>query len=120
MKSVESIKERLKNEAIKSGRLYNEIFTMYMLERLLYRISISTYSEMFVLKGGVLLYMMYNKNYPRTTADIDLLARDTKNDMDQLKSMFQDIINVPCEQDFVTYDYESLDVFEIIKGINHF
>ena len=43
MKSVESIKAKLKNEAVKSGRLYNEVLTMYFIERMLYRVSISPY-----------------------------------------------------------------------------
>lgn len=116
MKNVESIKAKLKNEAIKSGRLYNEILTMYMIERLLYRVSISTYKERFVLKGGVLLYMMYDKKYPRATADIDFLAKDISNDIEQIKSIFSDIIAISYKEDFVTYNYESMDVSEITKG----
>lgn len=119
MKSVESIKARLKNEALKSGRLYNEVLTMYMLERLLYRISISTFSENFILKGGVLLYMLYDKKYPRATADIDLLAKQITNDTDQIRDLFKEIINVSYDNDFITYSIDSLAVSEIVKGNNY-
>ncbi len=116
MKSVESIKAKLKNHAVKSGRLYNEILTMYLLERLLYRVSISDYKDKFILKGGVLLYMIFDKKYPRATADIDLLAKETPNDMKQIKNIFTEILSVSYNSDFVVYSLDSLSVSKIVKG----
>ena len=116
MKSVESIKAKLKNEAVKSGRLYNEILTMYFIERTLYRVSISPYIDKFVLKGGVLLYMMYDKKYPRATADIDFLASDISNDIQEIKDKFHDILRASYKEDYITYDLNSLKVSEITKG----
>ena len=116
MKSVESIKAKLKNEAVKSGRLYNEVLTMYFIERMLYRVSISPYLDKFVLKGGVLLYMMYDKKYPRATADIDFLASDISNDMHEIKDIFHDILRVSYKEDYITYDFNNLEVSEITTG----
>jgi predicted nucleotidyltransferase component of viral defense system len=116
MKSVESVKAKLKNEAVNSGRLYNEILTMYFIERILYRVSISPYIDKFVLKGGVLLYMMYDKKYPRATVDIDFLASDISNDIQEVKDIFHNILKVSYKEDFIAYDFESLKVSEITTG----
>lgn len=47
MRSVASIKDRLKNYAKASGRTDQDVFTVYILERVLYRISISVYADHF-------------------------------------------------------------------------
>ena len=56
MRNATSVKERLKNYAKKNNRVAQDIFTVYVLERTLYRISISEYRDKFTLKGGILLY----------------------------------------------------------------
>ncbi len=116
MKSVESIKGKLKYRSRITKRLYSEILTMFLIERFIYRISISNYKGNFILKGGVLLYAIYNKEYPRATADIDLLSKGIKNDVDKIKKVFQDIIGIDYRNDFVTYDLESLDLSGLTKG----
>lgn len=49
-----SIHPRLLNKARQSGRAFNELLQYYAIERLLYRLSISEYSELFTLKGGLM------------------------------------------------------------------
>lgn len=70
-----SVKERLKTFAMKSGITFQEALTYYGLERTIYRISISEYADHFVLKGGILLYAIFKRNYERATTAMDLLAR---------------------------------------------
>lgn len=74
MNSVPSIKARLTNYAKKTGRTVQEVFTTYIIKRVLYRISISKYADNFTLKGGVLLYGLYMEDFFRSTTDIDLLG----------------------------------------------
>jgi len=116
MKSVESVKGKLKYRSQITNRLYSEILTMFLIERFIYRISISSYKDNFILKGGVLLYAIYNKEYPRATADIDLLGKGINNDTNKINNVFQDIIRINYFGDFVTYDLESLCLSEITKG----
>lgn len=47
MNSVASVKDRLKNKSRETGRTLQEMFTLYGLERTIYRISISPYKENF-------------------------------------------------------------------------
>ncbi|MBQ9328970.1 MAG: nucleotidyl transferase AbiEii/AbiGii toxin family protein [Solobacterium sp.] len=63
MKNAASVKERLKNYAKKNNRIVQDIFTIYVLERTLYRISISEYRDKFTLKGGILLYGLFSEDF---------------------------------------------------------
>ena len=46
-----SVRAKLKNKAQAEGKEFNLILTRYALERLLYRLSISDYRDLFLLKG---------------------------------------------------------------------
>ena len=45
MTSAASVKERLKNKAVATGKTMQELLTVYGLERTVYRLSISDYAE---------------------------------------------------------------------------
>lgn len=49
-----SVRARLKRRAIERKGNVQLLFTRYAIERLLYRLGVSTYSEQFVLKGAML------------------------------------------------------------------
>lgn len=69
----ESVRSRLKNIAIEEGSDFNAILIRYGLERLLYRIGESEYSNQFLLKGALLFNLWYDMPH-RPTKDIDLLG----------------------------------------------
>jgi len=56
MISATSVKDRLKNQALDSGKTFQEALTAYGLERTVYRLSVSEYVERLTLKGGIFLY----------------------------------------------------------------
>ncbi|HCZ24989.1 MAG TPA: nucleotidyl transferase AbiEii/AbiGii toxin family protein [Acholeplasmataceae bacterium] len=123
MNIQESIKARLKNRAIKENRTFQEVLTIYGLERMLYRLSISSYAKHYVLKGGILLYAMYKGKYTRGTADVDLLGQFLSNDLDTIKTSFIEIFNIPFEEDGISFDILSLSASRITEfkkypGIN--
>ena len=76
MNNAASIKARLRNLAAKERKPYDYVQTHYMIEKLLYRLSISKYADDFVLKGGLLLHVLFAEK-ARATQDIDFLARFT-------------------------------------------
>ena len=45
----------LRNVARAEGRVFQEVLTLYGLERFLYRLSVSSYREQFVLKGALVM-----------------------------------------------------------------
>lgn len=122
MISAASIKSRLKNIAIKeNSTMQNELVT-YALERTIYRMSISKYSDNFTLKGGIFLYALFNRQYPRATMDIDFLANKIANDSEFMKEVFTEIFLIQCD-DALYFDISSLKVeniteFKEYHGVN--
>jgi predicted nucleotidyltransferase component of viral defense system len=112
---TDSIKAKLKNQAIKERRTFQEILTVYALERALYRLSISPYANNFILKGGILLYALYDGDFARGTADVDLLGQDINNDLEVFQQTFHDIFTIPYPDDAIVYDLESLRVTRILE-----
>ena len=110
--NVASIRARLKNIADKEYKPFDFILMLYLVERLLYRLSISQYNNQFVLKGGLLLYLIMNEK-ARTTKDIDLLAQEIPNNPDTLREIFVEISTIASE-DAVIYDSDSI-IIERIK-----
>jgi len=67
-----SILQRLLNQARAKQEDFNHVLNRYGMERLLYRLSISSYSEEFILKGASLFLVWQEQSY-RVTKDADFL-----------------------------------------------
>ena len=115
MSSADSVKNRLYNKAKATAKTMQELLIMYCLERTLYRLSISKYSDKFILKGGVLLYALFDGAYTRTTADVDLLAEKMSNDVLNMYNVFKEILSVNAD-DPIRYDLDSLKVEVITEN----
>lgn len=110
-------KARLKNLAIKEGKQFDYYIMLYFIERLLFRLSISDYSDTFVLKGGLLLYTILDEN-ARATKDIDMLAKDTANQLDSIKMVFSEICIITVD-DGVNFDSDSIEVDRIKEDADY-
>lgn len=97
-----SIHQKLLNKARQSGRSFNEILQYYAIERLLYRLSISEYSELFILKGA-LMFNAWGLTNLRPTRDIDLLGH-TQNTIDSVLKIFQDLSKLEAQPDGLEFD----------------
>jgi len=117
MMNADSIKSRLKSLAIKENRPFDYLLMHYFIERLLYRVSISQYSENFILKGGLLLYSILEED-ARATKDIDFLARQIENTPDRLIEVFREICKIPTD-DAVRYDADSILAERIKEGADY-
>lgn len=114
MISAASIKSRLKYLSIKEkSTMQNELVT-YALERTIYRMSISKYADNFTLKGGIFLYALFNRQYPRATMDIDFLANKIANDSHIMKEVFTEIFSIQCD-DALLFDLNTLKVENITE-----
>jgi predicted nucleotidyltransferase component of viral defense system len=110
--NVASVRARLKNAADKEQKPFDFVLMLYFIERFLYRLSISKYSNQFILKGGLLLYTIMNEK-ARATKDVDMLARQTASNLDELKIIFAEISTITVD-DAVTYDTATM-ISERIK-----
>ncbi len=114
MKNATSVKERLKNYARKNNRIVQDVFTVYILERTLYRISISKYADSFTLKGGILLYGLYTEDFARATTDIDLLGSRISNTAERMADAFREIFSQSCD-DPIAFNLDTLKVANITE-----
>ena len=112
-----SIRARLKNIADKERKQFDFILMLYFVERLLFRLSLSRYSDQFVLKGGLLLYLIMNEK-ARATKDIDLLAKETASNLDTLCGIFADISAIKSD-DAVTFDTDSITAERIKEDADY-
>lgn len=71
--TAKSVKDRLLGIARKEGRAFDVLLVRFALERLLYRLSISSHSDRFVLKGGMLV-TAWVADDNRVTRDADFLG----------------------------------------------
>lgn len=117
MNNAASIKARLRNLAVKEQKPYDYIQTHYMIERLLYRLSISRYADDFILKGGLLLHALFAEK-ARATRDIDFLARFISNAPDNLKSIFSEVCVIEAD-DAVIYDPATLTTETITEDADY-
>lgn len=94
------LKDKIKNLASKNHIPAQAVLQNFMLECLLDRISVSKYSEIFVLKGGMLIASLVGISN-RTTMDMDATWRDFPLSEVTTRKVFSEICAIP-RQDEVT------------------
>ena len=105
-----SITAKLHNLARKFHWNYNYLLLRYANERFLYRLSVSPYSDKFILKGSSLFIVWQNGNAYRHTIDADFMYYGNP-DAAYLKSMFVEICKMSdVGSDGMYYDAESVSV----------
>ena len=92
-----SVHQRLLNLSRERKEDFNHILTKYTLERFLYRLSSSEFSNSFLLKGAMLFEIWFNKPY-RPTKDIDVLGF-IANDIADIEKVFKLLCNLVVEDD---------------------
>lgn len=90
--------------ARREGRPTDELLTLYVLERFLFRLARSENRSRLVLKGGMLLATF---DHRRPTADVDLLARAIPNDIDGISDLIRELLAVEID-DGVVFEPEGL------------
>tara|TARA_R110002072_G_scaffold230381_2_gene387667 strand:+ start:21 stop:857 length:837 start_codon:yes stop_codon:yes gene_type:complete len=105
-----SVKQRLLNLAKDRNEDFNYVLMRYVIERFLYRLSVSKYADTFLLKGGTLFTVWHDKPH-RPTKDIDLLGF-CKAELDEIKEIILEVLSDEYE-DGLVFDIESMVVAEI-------
>ena len=93
-----SIRARLLNLAKKERIDFQLIIIRFLHERLLYRISVSDYSQQLILKGGAFIYAVQGIK-SRPTIDVDLLGTQISNDIETLCGVFRQICTIESEDE---------------------
>lgn len=100
-----SVLARLLNRSRSTGENYNLLLSRYVIERLLFRLSVSPHAGNFVLKGALLFALWYDKPH-RPTKDADLLGFGA-DDADTLRATFTAIGAIDAD-DGVRYDTQGI------------
>lgn len=106
-----SIRARLLNRARAESANFQLYLDRYACERFLYRLGQSDARNRFILKGASLLAVWMDEPF-RATRDIDLLAFG-ENDAEAVRKAVETICSVPCTEDGLRFDLESLRVSPI-------
>jgi hypothetical protein len=101
-----SVHQRLLNLARVSNRPFNELLQYFAIERFLYRFSLSPYKEQFILKGAQML-RAWESPLARPTMDIDMLAGQTANTIENLERVVRECCRVEVD-DGVLFDTASV------------
>lgn len=109
-----SIFQRLLNRAKSNDEDFNLLLSRYGMERLLYRLGISSHNDRFILKGASLFLVWMGQNY-RVTRDADFLAYGTP-DLNRLADIFREICHLDCDTDGMVYKADTLKAEEIREG----
>ena len=102
-----SVLARLKNKAAASGRSQQLCLQLFCQEEFLRRLEKSKYADNFVLKGGLFVYAVTEFD-SRVTVDVDFLLRKAPNTPEQVKAVLEEIIAVPSENDYVTFEIKDV------------
>lgn len=104
--SPNKLKDQLRNKERQLGIPANTLIHTYMMERLLERISASTYKDQFIIKGGFLIASMIGIDL-RSTLDLDTTIHGLKVDEDTIRSAIAEIMAINLE-DHVQFSLDSL------------
>lgn len=108
-----SVKERLRNISVQSGREFQSVFSQYVQERFLYRLSESPYSNNLILKGA-LLFIAHNISRNRPTRDIEFLGSKIPNEINDLVEVIKEILIVKFD-DGLRFDPDSVEAENITE-----
>ena len=103
------LKAFIKKKAAEKNISAQLVMQNYMLERLLERISLSTYKNNFILKGGFLISVIVGLD-TRTTMDLDTTIKGFTLTHESIRKVFNEICAVEIEDD-VSFTLE--DIYDI-------
>ena len=107
MKTPEQLKGAIRNLAKEKGIHAQEVLQIFMFERIIERLSISAYKEIFILKGGLLISAMLGIQ-ERTT--MDTTVKGFPMEEQNIREALTEILNQPVNDGV---QFELLDLSPI-------
>ena len=112
-----SVFARLKNWAKANRQDLQYVLFRYANERILYRLSAVPEAHAFVLKGAT-MFLAWTGSTHRATKDIDLLGYGDPSP-ERLVALFRRVAAVPCDDDGVVFDADSVESAPIREGLEY-
>ena len=96
MKSATAVKAKIKNKAGGSSDKSQIMLRIYLMERLLERVSLSKYRDNFVLKGGLLVSSLVGVDM-RSTMDVDTTVKSLPLNKSSVQKILEEIMAIGLE-----------------------
>ena len=106
MKNAMQLKAIIKNMAKEKKISAQLILQNYMLERFLERVSLSSYRENFIIKGGFLISSMVGLD-TRATMDMDATIKGYPVNGETIQTMVEEILAIPVN-DSISFEFRSI------------
>jgi len=106
-----SVFQRLLNLAKTRGEDFNLLLIRYGIERLLYRLSLSSYADKFILKGASLFLVWKGQSY-RVTKDADFLGYGLA-DTNRISAVFKELCQISCPDDGIIFMADTVKAMPI-------
>lgn len=106
MTNAMQLKALIKNLAKEKCISAQLVLQNYMLERFLERISLSSYRDNYIIKGGFLIASMVGLD-TRATMDMDATIKGYPVKEDSIRKMIEEILGIPIE-DGITFRLQSI------------
>lgn len=94
IRTSRQLKDKIRNLAVSKSGNAQLLMRTYMTERFLERLSLSTYKDKIILKGGTLVTAMVGVE-ARSTMDIDLTVRGVLFSESSVLTMIASIASIP-------------------------
>jgi len=115
--NLKSLLARLRNQARKRKLPGNLMLLFYFQERFVARVSVSSYYNQLILKGGLNLYGRYG-NAARPTRDIDLAGQHLAHTEPAVAQAIATIAEIDLN-DGVIFDSQNIKAYKIIESANY-
>ena len=112
IKSAQAVKAKIKNKAGGNSDKSQIMLRIYLMERLLERVSLSPYRDNFVLKGGFLVSSLVGVDM-RSTMDIDTTVKSLHLEKKSAQKILEEIMAIDLEDGI---DFCITKVQDIMEG----
>ena len=116
--SATQLKDWIKNKSKQTGAPANVLLQTYMMERLLERVSISSYRDNLILKGGFLIAAMVGIDR-RTTMDMDATVKGLPVSREGITEILNEIIALNAD-DGVSFEIQDIKNIHDISEYDDF
>lgn len=117
-RTPEQLKGQIRSFAHSRNLQSQEVLQMFMLERVLERLSKSTYASNFILKGGLLISSMIGIT-ERTTMDMDTTVVGITMEESEIEQIICEILQIDVG-DGIKFEFEKLEPIREVDDYNNF
>lgn len=115
IKTSTQLKALVRNKSQGDSTKTQLIIRNYIMERFLERLSISSYKDNIIIKGGILIASIVGHEN-RSTMDIDSTVKNTDLTLESIEELVLDVMNITLED---SVEFKILDISPIMDNLDY-